>query len=132
VKQKRQASAAFLGVMVVPRKVVGVCCILTTILTHFGAFARPDMHSTTGKAGLAGWPLVNRINFPWPEGLTVFRFSQQKGRSDGAAAFKHEPVWRAFERSGFSGSLEENASKQKIRAPVLIQSEPKRLQSGGA
>jgi hypothetical protein len=32
VKQKSQASAAFLGVLAVSRNVVGGCCILTTIL----------------------------------------------------------------------------------------------------
>jgi hypothetical protein len=32
VKQKRQASADFLGVLAIPWNVVGVCCILTTIL----------------------------------------------------------------------------------------------------
>jgi hypothetical protein len=86
VKQKRQAIAAFLGVMAVPRKVVGVCCIPTTILTHFGAFARPDMHSIAGKAGLAGWPLVNRINLPWPEGLTVFATKRPQRRGCGLEA----------------------------------------------
>jgi hypothetical protein len=32
VKQKRQAFAAFLGVLTVPQDVVGGCCISTTIL----------------------------------------------------------------------------------------------------
>jgi hypothetical protein len=35
VKQKRQASAAFLGVTAFLTKVVGMCCIPTTILTDF-------------------------------------------------------------------------------------------------
>ena len=35
VKQKRQASADFLGVPAVPRNVVGACCIPTTTLTDF-------------------------------------------------------------------------------------------------
>jgi len=35
VKQKRQASADFLGEMAIPLKVVGVCCFPTTILTGF-------------------------------------------------------------------------------------------------
>src|SRR5665647_3359303 len=35
VKQKRLAFAAFLGVLAVPRNVVGRCCILTTALTYF-------------------------------------------------------------------------------------------------
>jgi hypothetical protein len=87
------------------------------------------MDSIAGKAGLASWP-AGSIESAFP-GRKASRFSQQKGRSDGAAALKYEPVWSAFERSGFSGSLEENASKQKMRAPVLIQSEPG-LQSGGA
>jgi hypothetical protein len=47
----------------------------------------------------------------------------------------YQHMWRAsysvFERSGY-GSRKENASKQKIRASVLIQSEPKRLLSGNA
>jgi hypothetical protein len=38
VKQKRQASAAFLGVLAFPINVVRVCCILTTI---FRALALP-------------------------------------------------------------------------------------------
>src|ERR1700756_208580 len=36
VKQKTQASAAFLGVWGIPQKVVGVCCIPTTILPACG------------------------------------------------------------------------------------------------
>jgi hypothetical protein len=35
VKQKRQASAAFLGVTAFPTHVVGRCCIPTTILPGF-------------------------------------------------------------------------------------------------
>jgi hypothetical protein len=35
VKQKRQASAAFLGVLTLSSKVVRVCCILTTIPKPF-------------------------------------------------------------------------------------------------
>jgi hypothetical protein len=35
VKQKRQASAAFLGVLPISTNVVRVCCILTTILRGF-------------------------------------------------------------------------------------------------
>jgi hypothetical protein len=55
VKQKRQAYAAFLGVMSVLGKVVGVCCIPTTILTDFGASGPPpDVHSTAEKTGLTG------------------------------------------------------------------------------
>src|SRR6185295_17224654 len=40
VKQKRQASAAFLGVQAVPIDVLRVCCILTTILRGFASPAR--------------------------------------------------------------------------------------------
>jgi hypothetical protein len=39
VKQKRQACAAFLGVLAVSINLLRVCCILTTI---FGIFALPD------------------------------------------------------------------------------------------
>jgi hypothetical protein len=35
VKQKRQAFAAFLGVMALPENVVRVCCIPTTTLADF-------------------------------------------------------------------------------------------------
>jgi hypothetical protein len=81
VKQKRQAYAAFLGVMSVLGKVVGVCCIPTTILTDFGASGPPpDVHSTAEKTGLAGW-VANRISPSWPEGLTVSatKRPQQRG-----------------------------------------------------
>jgi hypothetical protein len=86
VKQKRQAIAAFLGVMAVPRKVVGRVLHSDNNFDHFGAFARPDMHSIAGKAGLAGWPLVNRINLPWPEGLTVFATKRPQRRGCGLEA----------------------------------------------
>jgi hypothetical protein len=56
VKQKSQASAAFLGVMTFPRKVVGVCCISTTILADFAARRTAPERSTWD--GLADRPAV--------------------------------------------------------------------------
>jgi hypothetical protein len=77
--------------MTVPGKVVGVCCIPTTILTDFGASGpAPGAHSTAGKAGSIGWPVVS-IESAFP-GRKASRFPQQKSRSDGAAALKHDPV----------------------------------------
>jgi hypothetical protein len=51
VKQKTQAFAAFLGVYGIPRKVVGVCCIPTTILSaRGGPYARQQAKNTRREA----------------------------------------------------------------------------------
>jgi hypothetical protein len=54
VKQKRQASAAFLGVTAFLPQVVGRCCIRTTILPGFSAGAaneNPKRETTSGHSG---------------------------------------------------------------------------------
>jgi hypothetical protein len=50
VKQKRQACAAFLGVLTISINVVSVCCILTTILR---VFAPPARYPEPEKAAAA-------------------------------------------------------------------------------
>src|SRR5439155_18046069 len=52
VKQKRQASAAFLGVRAVSTNVLRACCILTTIL---GVLVPPDSRWKWKKQQLATW-----------------------------------------------------------------------------
>jgi hypothetical protein len=53
VKQKRQACAAFLGVLAVSINVLRVCCILTTI---FWGFRATGTVSGTGKSSIGGRP----------------------------------------------------------------------------
>jgi hypothetical protein len=50
VKQKRQACAAFLGVLTISINVLRVCCILTTI---FRVFVLPGRHAEREKAAAA-------------------------------------------------------------------------------
>jgi hypothetical protein len=50
VKQKRQACAAFLGVLTISINVLRVCCILTTI---FRVFVLPGRHAKREKAAAA-------------------------------------------------------------------------------
>jgi hypothetical protein len=60
VKQKRQASAAFLGVTAFLTKVVGMCCIPTTILTDFSV-VQATFRPRDGRATEIGLLGASRI-----------------------------------------------------------------------
>src|ERR1700737_1063404 len=81
VKQKTQASAAFLGVCGILRKVVGVCCIPTTNLPDCdGPCAR--QHAKTGRADASGESLFPSLRIATP-GLET---KTKRPRLVGAAA----------------------------------------------
>jgi len=83
VKQKRQACAAFLGVLAVSINLLRVCCILTTIFRVFvlsGRFAEPEKQHRRHAEGRA----ILRINLPVKNTSPVASdSSHEKGRSAG-------------------------------------------------
>jgi len=92
VKQKSQASAAFLGVLIVWENVVSGCCILTTI------FDDPRVGKATSgtlrpEAKPAGCGERQRIKRPAIAGL---RAATKKAAAVDAAAFREiVDRWRA-------------------------------------
>jgi hypothetical protein len=82
VKQKRQACAAFLGVLTISINVVRVCCILTTI---FRVFVLSGRHAEPEKAAPATCPKTHSANQPTRENTASVASDSpyEKGRSAG-------------------------------------------------
>ena len=100
VKQKTRASADFLGVLAIPRKVVGRCCFSITLFSLQSAQRGPGFYAGLRSRGVRATNQDDSKSGSRRQAVAAM----QKGRSVTAAAFVTVKSWWGLDpaRSGLT------------------------------